>query len=127
MAASRQEIVDFVAKHMKKNPGITMSEAKALGKKKGYNIYPLIMGLARKELGLGRPKKKATRKRRAAKATARATRRPGKRGPGRPRKVASDPASALSNVVSHMRDLERENQQLRAALGKMRDLIDKVN
>ena len=55
----RSTAVDFVAGHMKKNRDITMAELKKLGKKKGINVYPLIIGLARKQLGI---KKKTTKK-----------------------------------------------------------------
>ncbi len=110
---SRADTVAFAAKHMKKNPDISMPELKKLGKKAGHNIYPLIMGLARKELGWARPKPAA--KRRTKKAAAR-------RGPGRPRKVASDPTAAISAVIARMKELERDNAALRKAVSKIADL-----
>jgi hypothetical protein len=150
---------------MKKNPDVTMSELKTLGGRQGIHVYPLIMGLARKELGLGSKRKgaskKATKKTRAAgargpgrprkagtrgpgrppKAGTRGPGRPrkaGTRGPGRPRKAGvrgpgrppkaggpSDPAAAISKVLSHMRDLEREVSSLRAAMAKIADISSK--
>ncbi|MAG56599.1 MAG: hypothetical protein CMJ83_09945 [Planctomycetes bacterium] len=109
----------FAAAHIKKNPAITMTELKKLAKKKKINIYPLIIGLAKNTLGMGRPKRKTAKK---ATAARRGPGRPaGRRGPGRPRKVA-DPAEAISNVLAHVRDLEREVVSLRAAMVKISDL-----
>lgn len=106
---TRAEAVAFAAQHIKKNPNISMTELKKLAGKK-HNIYPLIIGLAKTELGMGRPKR--------AKAT-------GRRGPGRPRKSA-DPAAALNNVVAHMRELEREVASLRAALAKISNIAGRA-
>ena len=100
----RAKAVAFAKQHIKKNPDITMSELKKLAGKK-HNIYPLIIGLAKNELGMGRPKrKKAGSSRRAYRA----------RG--------GDPAAAISNVLDHMRELEREVASLRAALAKISDI-----
>ena len=97
----RAKAVAFARQHIKKNPDITMSELKKLAGKK-HNIYPLIIGLAKNELGMGKPKrKKAASSKRVS------------RGRG------GDPASAISNVLDHMRELEREVASLRAALAKI--------
>ena len=61
----RAKAVTFAKQHIKKNPEITMTELKKLAGKK-HNIYPLIIGLAKNELGMGRPKRKASRPKRAA-------------------------------------------------------------
>lgn len=71
----RSETVAFVAEHLKKDASIAMSELKKLGQAAGHNIYGLIVGLARKSLGLKRATPKAKRG---------PGRPPGKRGPGRP-------------------------------------------
>ena len=112
----RAEAVAFAKAHIKKKPENTMTELKKLAGKK-HNIYPLIIGLAKNELGMGRPKR--------AKAATRGGRKLGRRGPGRPPKNA-DPASAISNVVNHMRELEREVANLRAALAKIGDIADRA-
>ena len=111
----RASAVAFAKQHIKKNPDITMSELKKLAGKK-HNIYPLIIGLAKNELGMGRPKRKKAPVRRG---------KVGRRGPGRPPKSA-DPAAALENVVAHMRELEKEVASLRAALAKIGDIADRA-
>ena len=112
---SRAETVAWAARLMKKKRDISMTELKKLGKKDGHKVYPLILGLARKELGWGRPKKKATRR------TTAPARPSGRRGPGRPRK-AVDPTAAIHAVIARMRDLEREADALRKAIGRIADI-----
>ncbi len=131
-SGERAATVAFAAKHMKKKPDITMSDLQKLAGKK-HNIYPLILGLARKELGWGRPKKKTAAKRAPGRPPKTAGRRgpgrprktTGRRGPGRPRKT-SDPADAISAVVNRMRDLERETDSLRKALDKIAGIASAV-
>ncbi len=117
-AHSRPDTVKWTAQQMKKNPGASMTDLKKLGSAAGYHVYPLIIGLARKELGWSRPKKKATRKKAQARGGAR-------RGPGRPRKM-DNPATAIQAVITRMNDLEREAATLRAALGKIADIASRV-
>lgn len=114
---SRAKTVAWAAKHMKKKPDISMSELKKLGKKAGHHIYPLIMGLARKELGWASAKKK-TRKKAAGRVGAR-------RGPGRPPK-SSDPTAAIQAVIARMRELEREADALRKAMSKIASIAGNV-
>ena len=127
---SRADTVAFVARIMRKNPDVSMTELKKLGEPKGYNIYPLIIGLARRELGMKRsaPARKAGRKARrkktatrkaAATKTAPILRK--RRGPGRPRKQTSA-IDALEGVVSRVRELEQEVQDLRAALARIAEV-----
>ncbi len=122
---TRDETVAFAAGHMKKNPEISMNELKKLGRPEGFNIYPLIIGYARKALGLKRatPKSRKAGKRGPG-------RPPGKRGPGRPPRrrghgrprKAVDMSAGLAGIAAHMRDLEREVTSLRLALGKISQL-----
>jgi hypothetical protein len=141
---SRAATVTWAAGHMKANPDITMAELKKLGAAAGHHVYPLILGLALKELGLsGRARRPASRK--AAKKTGKRGpgrppgsrgpgrppgrrgpgRPPGRRGPGRPPKQM-DPAAAISSVLTRMRDLERERDALRKALGRVQDIVGKM-
>lgn len=112
----RAATVAFAAGHMKKNPSITMSELKKLAGKK-HNIYPLILGLARKELGWERPARTVPSRR----GPGRPGSAPARRGPGRPRKVASS-ADAISAIVDRMNELERENETLRKTISRIADL-----
>ncbi len=117
---SRAETVDFVAGMLAKHPGAKAAEITKAGKAKGLNVYPLIFGLARKQLGIG-PKAKTGR------------------GPGRPRKVvagttaapvlhatpmrksvaavaASSAVAGIEGVITHMRSLDAEVTRLRGLL-----------
>lgn len=111
---SRPDTVKWTAQQMSKNPGASMTELKKLGSAAGYHVYPLIIGLARKELGWSRPKKKVARKKAA-----------GQRGPGRPRKVDS-PAAAIQAVIARMNALEKEAATLRKALAKIADIANRA-
>src|SRR5262245_55543281 len=78
---SRADTVDYVAKLLKSKPDMGYTDVVKEGKKSGYHVYPLIMGLAKNALGMGRPKKRGPGRPRG---------RPGRpprsgRGPGRPR------------------------------------------
>jgi hypothetical protein len=65
---------------MKKNPAVTMAELKKLGKPQGINVYPLIIGLARKQLGMTKARKSPVRTKTAARSFGRSrTLQPGDR------------------------------------------------
>lgn len=113
MAGERQKVVDFVAAQMKKKPDITMTELKKLAGPKGLNVYPLIIGLARKKLGIKSTKKKASKKRAGKK---RATRRRGVAT------IDGDLSSQLSGILDRMRALEEENDHLRDTLARIGQL-----
>lgn len=134
-AVSRAETVDFVAGLLRKNPNSAAAEVTKAAKAKGYHVYPLIFGLARKQLGIG-PKA------------------PSGRGPGRPRKnaapvAAAKPAAApkaivaraaapkavkvaatggsafethFNSVVAHIGNLEAEVAQLRGRLAQINSI-----
>jgi hypothetical protein len=67
---SRAETVDYVASLIKNKAEMAYDEVVKTAKSAGHHVYPLIMGLAKNKLGLGRKKKPG--------------RPAGKRGPGRP-------------------------------------------
>src|SRR5688572_3848152 len=72
---SRQETVDYVAKALKTKPDASYADIVKDARGHGYHVYPLIMGLAKNSLGLGRKK----------------------RGPGRPRgRRPGRPAGAVA-------------------------------
>lgn len=127
-------MVDFAAKHMKKNPDITMSELKKLGASEGHNIYPLILGLARKQLGWGRGvgTKKATKKKRVGRPRGSTNAAPVTRKKGR-RKQSSvaamggaDATAALSGIVAHVEELEGQVRAMREALAQIADIASSV-
>lgn len=120
----RAEAVAFAAKHLKKNPDMEMSELKALGNKEKINIYPLIIGLAKSALGITKKKPSASKRRGPGRPPSSGT---GKKR-GRPAKARGRPAAnssgsgMLADVVTHMREMERELADLRAALAKIGEI-----
>ncbi len=123
MAAKKgSEALDYIVARLKKNPQATYKAIQEGAEKKGLTVYPVMYGRAKLLLGLVKPGKKKRKK------TA-------KRGPGRPRKTAgrrgrpskaSSPLTAVQELMSGMRDQERDNEKLRATLEKIRDLIDRA-
>jgi hypothetical protein len=110
MVGVKEEAVNFVAGYLKNDPDMPMRELQELGARQGINVYPLIMGLAKKQLGMGRPKRVSAR------------------GPAAARRVAhpsssKDPSSLVSNFVMHMKRLEQENQTLRATLQRIAEVV----
>lgn len=134
MAGQRQVVVDFAAKHMRKNPDITMSELQDLGRKEGHNIYPLILGLARKQLGWSSKKKRSTKKKRPGrprKAKTAATRvtkkkRGRRKAAARVAPTGGDATLAITNIVAHVEELEAQVQELRDALSRIAEIASSV-
>src|SRR5262245_24625118 len=75
---TRAQTVEYVAKLLKDKTDMVYSEVVKVAKAAGYHVYPLIMGLAKNKLGLGRKKRGPGRPR------GRRTGRPVGRPPGRP-------------------------------------------
>lgn len=119
MAAKKKSspAFEFVVGMLKKNPKVAYADVRAAAAKRGYKIYPIVYGRAKKLLGMTKPK-------RAAKAGA-ARRTPARRGPGRPRtkSVAMD---SLEGIIAMMKEGEREREVCRRALQDIRAIIDNV-
>ena len=116
---SRAEAVDYVATIIKAKPDTLYADLVKTGKKDGYHVYPLIAGLAKNKLGMGRPKKK----RATVRPRGRRPGRPagaGRRGPGRPPSmngITGDPVRGISqmqNDVAATRDALRQIAKLSA-------------
>ncbi len=117
----RSETIALVAAELKKNSDATMDQLREVGKAEGHNVYPLIAGLARKELGLGNTAPAA------------------ERGPGRPkrdpsavapparqrraRQTAAPALGSVSGFVEYVQSLEAEVRSLRAIVAKIGSLI----
>jgi hypothetical protein len=98
------------------------NDVKKAAKAKGFHVYPLIFGLARKELGI-------------------APKEPTGRGPGRPRKTAvaapvvavkktveaasTSADGAINGIIAHMRSLDAELARLRGLLAQISSLAAK--
>lgn len=132
-APDRATVVTFVAKLIKSDPEISYGDMKKKCRDAGLHIYPLIVGLARKELGMapsakaksapkpagkrgpGRPRKDA--------AAAAPTAAPAKRGPGRPPKART--MLATGDAAGALAALEREFSAMREALRAIADVASR--
>jgi hypothetical protein len=111
MLGVKEESVNFVAGYLKNDPDMPMRELQELGARQGINVYPLIMGLAKNRLGMGRPKS-SVRKPSAA-------RRVSIEGASK----SNDPSSLVNNFVAHMKRLEEDNEALRSTLKQIAHLV----
>ncbi|MFO1053926.1 MAG: hypothetical protein U1F36_17045 [Planctomycetota bacterium] len=122
----------FVKDYLTKKKGAPFAEVAEAAKAEGHKVYPIVYGRAQLLLGHVKAGKKAAKKtavkrgpgRPPKSAAARAM--PARRGPGRPPKAASGNLGGLDGLVAHVRGLERERDQLRATIEKLRGLLDNV-
>jgi hypothetical protein len=133
MIGMKEEAVNFVADHLIKDPDMPMKELQVLGAEQGINVYPLIMGLAKKQLGMGNPKRAVPRR----EAIQRPVGRPvGSLGSNAKRlkavasnrstsasKGGTDPLSMFSNFIDQMKRLEQENHDLRQRMDQIAALL----
>lgn len=117
----------FVKAYLTKKKEASFAEVRDAGKAVGHLIHPIVYGRTQLLLGhVKAGKKKAAKKAPTKKPAAKASRAaPARRGPGRPRKVAAE-FSGLDGIVAHVREIERERDQLRAAIEKMRALLSSI-
>jgi hypothetical protein len=113
MVGVKEEAVNFVASYLKSDPDMPMRELQELGARQGINVFPHIMGLAKKKLGMGQPKRLNVRKPSAARRVS--------REPSPSTSNAKDPSSLVNNFVAHMKRLEQEN---RATLHKIAEMVE---
>ncbi len=118
----------FVKKYLEKKPGAPFAEVSKAAEKKGHKVWPIVYGRAQLLLGqAGDPKSKGSAGRKAgrsAKKVATTGATTGRRGPGRPRKSAPGGSSeAVESLISHIRELEQERDDLREKLAQVRDLV----
>ena len=112
---------EFVVGMLRKNPKVDYATVQAAATRKGYKIYPIVYGRAKKLLGMtGPPKKKAPA---VHKTTARtlASQPAIRRGPGRPRKNAMD---SLETAIEVMKRGERDRERFRKALSQIQNIIE---
>jgi hypothetical protein len=115
MSGIKEEAVNFVVGYLKQDPDMPMRELQELAAQQGINVYPLIMGLAKNKIGLGRPKSPRIRKTLAARRVP----------PARNKSVPNldDTTSLLNNFISHMKRLEQENQSRRSTLQRIGEMV----
>ena len=112
---SRAETVDYVTKLIKAKPETPYADLVKAGKKDGYHVYPLIAGLAKNKLGLGRPKAK------------RGPGRPRGRKPGRPAgstgvRRGRPPMNGRGLTTDLLRGVERMQNDVAAMRGALREI-----
>jgi hypothetical protein len=104
---SRAETVDYVVGILRKNAETAYDAVVKQAKAAGHHVYPLIMGLAKNKLGLGRKK--------------RGPGRPRGRGPGRPAAAGRRPGRPAGRgftgeLVRAIDRLQNDAASMRAAL-----------
>ena len=125
-----EEAKAYAVKLLKKNPEITLQEARAAGKSDGFTIYPAILSQARADLGItakrgARRGKKKSRKK-AARRRAAAPAAPRRRKAAAKRAAPAAEMSALSDFVDLAKRLESDVTSLRSALSKIRDIVNEI-
>jgi len=109
---SRAEVVDYVAKLIKSTPDMSYADIVKEGRKSGYHVYPLIVGLAKNALGMGRPKRGPGRPK-------------GRRGPGRPAGTGARrgrPPMARGITGELVRGIERMQNDVAAMRSALHDI-----
>lgn len=118
----------FCLHKLQQNKTVTIPEFREEAKRVGITIGGRALHSARVLLGYATATTK--NKKRVASPASRvaspASRVPG-RGPGRPRKVATDASSPIEGMIEALRSNQREVEVLRSTLAKIRDLIDRID
>ena len=153
MADTPNPAFKFITGYLEKKPDAPFADVRDAAAKKGHTIYPIVYGRAKAFLGLVPTKPRGTgayaTATKAAKAKAQsneqaaagaaapkrrgrsaktATTSGAKRGPGRPSKAMTSAASSggFTDIIEAVRGIERERDQIRSALLKIRELIAAV-
>ena len=117
----------FVKDYLATHKGAPFAQVRDVAKAKGHKVYPIVYGRAQLLLGHVRAKP-ATRARAAARKAAKTAAKPAaagvaRRGPGRPPKAKASAVSGIDAVVAHIKGVERERDQLRATIERMRGVL----
>ena len=121
----------FVKDYLATHKGAPFAQVRDVAKAKGHKVYPIVYGRAQLLLGHVRAKPATRAKaaaKKAAKAAATAAAKPAvagvvRRGPGRPPKAKASPLSGIDGIVQHIKGVERERDQLRATIEKLRGVL----
>ena len=127
----------FVTDYLTKNPTASFAEVRDAAARRNFKIYPIVYGRAQAMLGLVESKPRgqgkmalASRAARSKRASAEAPRseptRAAERRPvdaARSNPIASGNAS-IDSIIAHIRGVERERDELRAALAKIREAVE---
>ncbi len=140
----KSPVMAFVVDALKKDRGAAFADIRSAAEKKGLKLYPIVYGRAQALLGIVKSQPRGSGKKAAAKAAARSAAGPVRRGPGRPRKVASlglpsalkrgpgrpkkfvNPLDTLDTLVDSMRQSQEQRDRYRAALEHAMKVIESV-
>ena len=130
--AAKKPAFEFVVAQLKKNPKVAYADVHAAAEKKGYTIYPIMYGRAKRLLGLvaAKPSKKKVAKKKVGRPLGSKNRNTAKKKLGRPlgsknRKVAAKPSvEGLEGVFEVMRSNEADRERYHAALVRIREILD---
>ena len=135
MAAKKKttEGMELIVTMLKRNPKTEYATIKAAADKKKVSVYPIMFGRAQAMLGIvksakrgeGKAKRAAAKAAKASKSRGRPAKSRSKVG-RRVKSTGSSPLDAVHGLVSSMKETERENDQLRTTLEKIRSLIDQA-
>jgi hypothetical protein len=87
-------------------------------------IYPIMYGRAKALLGLVKVRPRGSSAAKKPGRPGRPGRKPGRRGPGRPRKSLA--AGSLVGLIEGVKQVERERDVLRTTLDRVRALLASV-
>lgn len=118
MADKSNPAMEFIVSSLRKKPKTAYADLAASAARRGMKIYPIMYGRAKALLGLVKVKPRGSG---AAKKLGRPGRKPGRRGPGRPRRSLA--AGSLVGLIEGVKQVERERDSLRSALDRVRALL----
>src|SRR5436190_1212893 len=120
---SRADTVDHVVGILKKDANAAYAAVVKQAKAAGHHVYPLIMGLAKNKLGLGRPKKRGP-----GRPSGRGPGRPAGsgRGPGRPAGSGRRPGRPASNGRMFTGELVRAIDRMQNDAAAMRAALKEI-
>ena len=130
--------LEFAREYLKKEPKAAFAEIRDAAKKKKITLYAISYGRAQalegivksRPYGANRKAKKSTRGPGRPKGSTRGPGRPKgsknkvKRGPGRPRKSAILGGEAVNELMSSIKNMQRERDDAVRILEKIRRLLD---
>jgi hypothetical protein len=109
MKHSRADTVDHVVEILKKDANAAYGGVVKQAKATGFHVYPLIMGLAKNKLGLGKTKRGPGKPRGPGRPA-------GSGRPGRPGRAASNGRVFTGELVRAIERLQNDSAAMGAAL-----------
>ena len=126
MAAKKNtaEGYELLVRELTRNPDAAYATLRDKAEAKGFTVYPVMFGRAKASLGLVKTAPRGSKKKGPARrgpGRPKGSKNKVKRGPGRPRKNVASPD--LGDLVSMVKELQRERDEAVAKLERIRHLI----